>query len=95
MAEIHQLPRFQGEPVRQLPGTGEVIPYCDALRLLAKRAGEWEARIQGMLTDGPFYASPDGRDHVMVDGATLEACGKDIAAIHDHLHRMAKLIEDS
>jgi hypothetical protein len=92
-AEIHQLPRFAGEHARRLPSAGEEIAYAEALRILADRANEWRARLDGILQHGDYLMRDDGRDHVLVDGATLQACGEDIQALAKHLRNLAAQIE--
>tara|TARA_B100000749_G_C18260201_1_gene396029 strand:+ start:177 stop:473 length:297 start_codon:yes stop_codon:yes gene_type:complete len=93
-AEIHQLPRFEGERPRRLPASGEEVPYTDALRILSERANEWRDRIQAVLDDGPHFVREDGRDHIMMDGATLQAMGEDMQALAKHLRQMASLIDE-
>jgi len=93
-AEIHQLPRFAGEKARKLPSSGEEIAYTEALRILADRAHEWRDRIQDVLDEGPHFERDDGRDHVLVDGATMQAMGEDMQALSKHLRHMAALIDE-
>jgi len=93
-AKIYQLPRFEGEPARRFPSSGEAIPYTQAMRILSDRAAEWRDRVQLMLDEGPHFMREDGRDHVLVDGATLQAMGEDLQALSKHLSAMAVLIDD-
>lgn len=94
-AEIHQLPRFAGEHARRLPSAGEEIAFAEALRILSDRASEWRDRLDGILQHGDYFMRDDGRDHVMVDAATLKACGEDMQALARHLRNMAAQIDEA
>lgn len=92
-AEIHQLPRFKGEKPRKLPA-GKVEIH-EALEILAGRSAEWRDFIDNELQHGESLISAETRaDHRVVDGASLQAMGEDLAQIAMHLNNLAKLLRD-
>lgn len=92
-AEIHQLPRFEGERARKLPsGT---VTVTEALAILAGRAGEWRDFIDDELQNGDTFINAESeRDHRVIDGEALQVMGEDLARIAIHLQNLSELLDD-